>query len=198
METLFKVLKVVLPALITGTFSFLITKYTYHRNIPLEKLEIAYNRVYYPLYNFIKKEPKYDDSIMDKIKLYFDKYNKYIDRSTMMTFNSLSKCNTDAKKEAAYQNFKNNIYNRNSYLRRRLGYLEPSFMQIYKYSSSSEKSTFRILIEMILVYMLLIVGAITKNKIQLYCIIAFIAIAVILIIEILWRGMLFIYYKFRK
>ena len=120
------------------------------------------------------------------------KYNKYVDRSTMMTFNSLSKSNTLAKKKAAYQNFKNNVYDRNFYLRRRLGYLEPNFMQIYKYLSSSEKSTFRILIEMLLMYMLLVVVAATKDEIQKYCIATFIVIVGVLIIEILWRGILFI------
>lgn len=50
METLFEILKVILPAVITSLFTFFITKYTYNNNRPLDKIEMAYNRIYYPIY----------------------------------------------------------------------------------------------------------------------------------------------------
>ena len=39
-----------IAVLATGLITFFITKYKYHKNIPLDKLEIAYNRIYYPIY----------------------------------------------------------------------------------------------------------------------------------------------------
>lgn len=54
MEKIFDIIKIILPSIITGIFTFLITRYNYNKNIPLDKLEIAYNRVYYPLFRLIK------------------------------------------------------------------------------------------------------------------------------------------------
>ena len=55
MESLMEILKIILPPLVTGTITFIITKYTYNKNRPLDKLEITYNRVYYPIYRLIHK-----------------------------------------------------------------------------------------------------------------------------------------------
>lgn len=44
----------ILPAIIAGFFTFYITKYTYSKNQPLDKLEIAYNNIYSIIkYNYI-------------------------------------------------------------------------------------------------------------------------------------------------
>lgn len=56
MGTILELSKIILPAIITGLFTFFITKYTYNKNRPLDKMEIAYNRVYYPLYQIISDE----------------------------------------------------------------------------------------------------------------------------------------------
>lgn len=40
----------------TALTSFLITKYTYHRNRPLDKFEIAYDKIYYPIHQMLKVE----------------------------------------------------------------------------------------------------------------------------------------------
>ena len=198
MTSLFEILGNILPAIIAGLFTFFITKYTYNKNRPLDKLEIAYNRVYYPLYRLINNEDDNTNLIIDKTKFYIDKYDKYIDRSTLRAFKILCKCNTEIKKKDAYQNFKNNIYNRNSYLRRRLGYLEPSFLQIYTYSSKSEKSTFRILMELCGFYIFMVIAAYIKGESQLYCIYILLLIFVILIIELVCKFIKFLYYKIRK
>lgn len=55
-DTFIEILKAVLPVIITGIITFLITKYSYHKNIPLDKLEIAYNRIYYPIYCLITSD----------------------------------------------------------------------------------------------------------------------------------------------
>ena len=93
MESFIEVLKVILPALITGIFTFIVTKYNYNRNVPLDNMKIAYNRIYYPIYKMIYQ--KYNDNmknldkVIAKIKPYLDKYNKYADDSTTKSFNLL-------------------------------------------------------------------------------------------------------------
>lgn len=199
MDTLFEILKSILPAIITGIITFIITKYTYNNNRPLDKLEIAYNRIYYPLYKLIRNENmKEIDVIIDKAKYYLNKYDKYVDRSTLKTFHSLCKCNTEAKKKEAYQNFKDNIYNRNSYLRRRIGYLEPSLLQIYTYMSKAEKSTFRILVELIFIEIFAFISDFFTGKIQSVLLYIATIILIIMIIELICKFAMFLYYKIRK
>ena len=67
-----EILKEVVPVIITGIFTFLITKYTYNKNIPLDKLEITYNRIYYPVYQLLYNK-NLKDTITDisKISFYF-------------------------------------------------------------------------------------------------------------------------------
>lgn len=204
MGTISNILKIILPAITTGLFTFFITKYTYNNNKPLDKIEIAYNRVYYPIYKIIKdKNVNHDiNTVINKSKIYFMKYDKYIDISTKKLFESLCECKKEAKKKSIYRNFRDNIYNRHSYLRRRLGYLEPSFAQIYKYSSPTTKSLFRINIEFCIIYLFLVLSTITMNlKNQVYFNITlsvFLVFLMIIIIEIIWCFLRFIYFKIRK
>lgn len=185
-------------ALIGGFISFLITKYTYHRNVPLDKLEVAYNRVYYPLYNIIKVENMDLETVIEKITPYMRKYRKYIDRATIIAFDDLCRCGTSAKKKAAYQNFKNNIFDRNSKLRRRLGYLEPSILQLYKYSSASEKSTFRIIMEICVMYAFIIFGGGTQGKVQNFFLLIVVGFWIIILSELIWKFVKYVYYKIKK
>ncbi|MGN0408670.1 MAG: hypothetical protein ACI4EJ_10440 [Bacteroides sp.] len=196
METLFEIIKIILPTIITGIITFLITKYTYNKNKPLDKLEIAYNRVYYPIYKLIKTDNI--NLIISKTKLYVDKYYKYIDKSTLNSFYYLYECKTNTKRKAAYKNFKNNIYDKNSYLRRRLGYLEPNILQIYTYLSGSEKSTLRILLELSIIYVSLGVASFTKDKIQSLFVCLIIILIIIIVLELVYKMFLFFYYKIRK
>ncbi|MCM1500754.1 MAG: hypothetical protein NC124_20030, partial [Clostridium sp.] len=116
MNTIFEVSKVILPSIITGLCTFLITRYTYNKNRPLDKLEIAYNRIYYPLYRIISDKDINQDInvVIDKCRLYFTKYNKYVDISTKRLYESVCQCNKEAKRKSIYRKFVNNIYDRNS------------------------------------------------------------------------------------
>lgn len=203
MEILFEVLKVILPAIIAGLFTFFVTKYTYNSNRPLDKMEVAYSRIYYPLYKIVsdKKMNDYIDEVIKKSKLYFAKYDKYVDVSTKRIFENLCNCNKEAKRKSIYQRFKENIYDRNSYLRRRLGYLEPNFWQLYKYATPTSKSLFRITIELCVMYISLIVYSITMNISSIISNISATVFAIFLLViigEIVWFLLRFLYYKVRK
>ena len=203
MENVFNILKIILPAVTTGLFTFFITKYTYNNNKPLDKIEKAYNRVYYPLYRIVsdKNSDNNINNVIDESKIYFMKYDKYIDISTKRLFKLLSECNKEAKKRSIYRSFKDNIYNRNSCLRRRLGYLEPSFAELYKYSTPSTKSLFRITIEFCVIYITLILCSITMNKLNIVFSIStsiFFIFLIVIICEIIWCLLRSLYYKIRK
>lgn len=164
MEKFMEIINTILPALITGVFTFIVTKYNYNKNVPLDKMEISYNRIYYPIYKIIHKKDimKNLDITIEQIKPYLDKYNKYADISTLKAFNSLC----ENKDKYSYNNFTNNIYNRNTYLRRRLGYLESNIFQIYTYSNKNEKFVIRLLLELIILYCFTIIYACTKDTIK--------------------------------
>lgn len=201
MNSIFEMAKVILPVLITNIFTFIITKYTYNRNTPLDKLEIAYNRIYYPICRIIHNENDMQKN-MNQIEVYLYKYNKYVDNSTMRLFKLFQKCKKVARKRSIYIQFKDNVYNRHSYLRRRLGYLEPNFAQLYKCFMPSEKSFFRISIELCIIYCAIMSDEITANisNIKNYNIfsIVFITILFIVIFELVWCFIRFLYYKIRK
>lgn len=203
MKTLFEILKVILPAIIAGLFTFFITRYTYNKNRPLDKFEIAYNKIYYPIYKVVSNNINDDvDDIINKIKIYIIKYDKYIDTSTKRLFDTLCTCDKEAKKKSIYQSFKNNIYSKNSYLRRMLGYLDPNFIQLYKYSTPSAKSFFRIVIGMCIAYITLLLCSITvinSNTIIYNISISIFTISFLwVILELIWCFLRFLYYKIRK
>lgn len=152
MKAFYELIKVILPPIIAGFFTFLVTKYTYNKKIPLDKMEVAYNRIYYPIFKILYEKKEFVssnvDDIISKIQPYLKKYSKYADRATMKAFKMLK----ENKDKYSYDNFASNIYERNMYLRRRLGYLEPNLLQIYTYSSKNEKSIIRIFSEILLFY----------------------------------------------
>lgn len=93
MSMIFEILKGVLPVVISVMLSFLLTKYTYYGNIPLDKLEIAYKRIYYPIYRIISERGNDEDIdwIISESKLYFQKYDIYIDNSTKRAFREIGR-----------------------------------------------------------------------------------------------------------
>lgn len=56
MKSFIEILKTILPAIVTGIFTFIVTKYNYTKNIPLDKMETAYDKIYYPIYNLLHKK----------------------------------------------------------------------------------------------------------------------------------------------
>lgn len=202
-KNIYEILKNILPAIIAGLFTLFITKYTYNRNKPLDKLEISYNRVYYPIFKIITNAPiDYDiDKTIDKCKIYFVKYDKYIDLNTKNLFRLLCTCTNETKKKSIYINFLNCIYDRNSYLRRKLGYLEPNIILSYKYAMPTEKSVVRIIIELIIVAISMMICNIFVDVFDMiFTISAAISISFLLFIicEIIVCVIRYLYYKIKK
>lgn len=161
METFLEIVKVILPACITGVVTFWVTKYNYYKDIPLDKLEITYNRVYYPIYHMVKYKNLELTQLIENCEVSFKKYNKYVDRSTIIAFEYL-KNNVD--KQKAYTNFEDNIYSINGKLRRRLGYLEPGIFDMYTYSKPEAKRRFRMGMEIIVLCFISELILIFSNK----------------------------------
>lgn len=193
-NAIFEIIKSVCPAIIAGIITFLITKYTYHKNRPLDKLEITYNRVYYPIYKLIK-EKKSQEDVIKKCDFYFLKYNKYVNKSTLIAFDLIKIENERKKIKKLYGKFITNIYSQNSYLRRKLGYLEPSFFNIYSYSSSFDKRICELFLCLMIIYILAIFAPIfsklEENKIIIIVCVIFIFSVASLIEGVIIVGSLF-------
>lgn len=146
MDTFIEIAKIVTPVILTGIITFLITRYTYRINIPLDKLEKAYNKVYYPIYCLFYTD-KSTEFIIKKCKQYLEKYKKYVDKSTLMAFEILMKSYNDLEYDkSSYESFKINIFNMNSRLRKRLGYLEPNIFALYQYCTPVRRYALRIIL----------------------------------------------------
>lgn len=75
--TIMELLKVILPSLFTGVLSFLVARYTSNKNMPLDKLEITYNQVYFPIFRLIS-EGKPLNEIKEKSEKYIRDNFKYV------------------------------------------------------------------------------------------------------------------------
>lgn len=149
MDNFIEIAKIVTPVILTGIITFLITRYTYRINIPLDKLEKAYNKVYYPIYCLFYTD-KSTEYIIKKCKQYLEKYKKYVDKSTLMAFEILMKSYTDLEYDkSSYESFKINIFNMNSRLRKRLGYLVPNILDMYHYNTPARRYGLRMLLYML-------------------------------------------------
>lgn len=199
MKTIFSILEIILPTMLAGLFSFYIAKYTYNKNRPLDKLEIAYNRIYYPIYNLLRDENSNADidMIIEKSKFYLEKYTKYADKSTLTLFRQLCQSKTDHYNKTAYHNYIYNIYKKNTYLRIRLGYLEPNYIEIYSYLTKSEQSTIRIFIEFCGFYILFCFYNISSFIIRKYIYDGILILLIIIIFEAILKFINFLIRKIR-
>lgn len=160
-----EVLKIALPSCITGLLTFLITRYQCQKKVPLEKMEKAYNKVYFPIYQLIKIEQIEREVIITKSEEYLDKYVKYVDRSTLLAFKVFNEATSDSEKKKAYYNYESNIINFNIKLRRQLGYLEPNVLNMYTYASKADKRIINILFSMSIFYISGILQSFITKKI---------------------------------
>lgn len=200
MKILLEIINILLPAAVTGIFTFWTTKYAYSKDVPLQKMEIAYNRIYYPLYNLLQnikyknltQEEK--EQLYSQISNYLKKYNKYADRTTMRLFKVL--CIKDSNE--LFENFCNNIYDRCSFLRRKLGYLEPNILKIYTYLPRNEKLTLNIILLFTFTYISATLIGVTNGVFQQFFIVLCFISFIFLIYELICKFITFIFDKIRQ
>lgn len=206
MESFIEILKIILPTLITGICTFLITKYSYNKNVPLDKMETAYTKIYQPIYKMINGRKFKDirnktnniNRLISEISTILKINNEYADRLTLRLFDVFYK----NKDKETYTNFKNNIINKYLYLRKRLGYLELNIFQVYKYFPKEDKLMFRFIIEFINLYIVLTILSISKGIIKYIFICIILIIIIIIIIDLIIFYIVIIkilikYYKIR-
>lgn len=101
--------------------------------------------------------------------------------------------NVDNKQK--YKIFTNNIYEMNSKLRKRLGYLEPNILSIYKYIAPTEKRVLKMFIEFIVCYLFITIASFLaesnlKEVLILIAILLFMAIIgnfILVLLQIIYR-----------
>lgn len=192
---LIDILPIIIPVMLTGLFTFLVTAYKYNKNKPLDKFEITYNRVIYPVYiNMVENESNQDiDSILQKIRHYFTENKKYVDMPTLRAFDELCKEENQKKKQRKYKIFKANIENQNKIFRRELGYFSQSVDRVYKYLDPMIKTGFYIPIEFCFMYSFLLFSTIPEEGSIWYIILT--TAASILIIVMIVQLIIFIMRK---
>ena len=192
---------VIVPLASTFLTSIL-AKARYTRNAPLDKLEIAYNRVYFPIWMLIKKTEKPDLTFVEKCKIYLYKYRKYIDESTLIALNNLEQCinaGNEKKIKRYYCSFKNEIYRNNNCLRRYLGYLDSGLWTLYNVESSQNKRILRMGIEGCAFYSCIIISFYLQNeKYKRDLLIVILVIIVIVVFELLGALCTYIINKINK
>lgn len=158
--TIMELLKVILPSLFTGVLSFLVARYTSNKSMPLDKLEITYNQVYFPIYRLISEKKSLEEIKVKSEKYIHDNF-KYVNETTWKAFKYLNDAR-GAEEQKAFTNFKNNVKKMNSKLRRKLGYLEVDIFAQYNYSSSFEKKLYRLTGEITIAYLFLALVVVTN------------------------------------
>lgn len=163
----FELLKSIIPPILTGIIGFAIAKI--NRNIPLDKLEITYNRVYYPIYKLLKEFDEVGEidhvKLQTLYKLLKLKYDKYLSPGTKYLFNcydkSLEKNLIDRDKN--YQKLHDNIVRTNGYIRCKLGYLTTNYYDALKIMPRVQKWLFFDAIFLSITYILIIISSAIHN-----------------------------------
>lgn len=157
-----------LPVIVTGITTFLVTKYTMSWNVPLDNMKISYNRVYYPLYREMR-DTSYEDVNHHKIQELMDhillKYDKYVSSSTIRTYKNYLKAFSQENKLNAkieYMQFYDDVIVYNSKLRGKLGYVRASFHEAYKALPKPEKMKMCLSFSFLLLYFMVLLFNVLK------------------------------------
>ncbi len=135
-----EIIKIALPPIITGFMGFVLSK---QKNNNLDNMKISYKEVYFPLYRYITlNEYNIDkDKLIEYGKKYIENYFIYLDKSTYHCFKKFEA----EKDDKTLSEFENNIRLINSYLRKKLNYLESSSFSTYSFSTSDKKMFYLII-----------------------------------------------------
>ena len=166
------------PTILTSVTGFLLGKYNHFQNRPLDKMEIAYDRVYYPIERIMREKSIKISTVIDRAKIYFLKYEKY---------KQLCKCKDEEEQQSIYDSFRNNIHNECIFLRKKLGYLQPGYLQIYLYLPTDIKRVIRLLLEFSICYFSACVFSVVKiDNIKMVCLVVFAVSLCAVLVEVIY------------
>lgn len=133
----------IIVSIITASLTFIITRYEIYKKRPTDKLEISYNKFYYPALVWGEKLnftcTAYDNYV-SQVKTRIKAYDKYVTGETKKLFSKLEESLIDHKDTvAAYEKFYKDIKHNNQKLRSEIGYIEPNYIEKFIAKSTTEK-----------------------------------------------------------
>lgn len=130
----------IIPEIIAGICGFAIAKYTYSKGTPTNNLNIAFEKIYYPLFCLCKRNMN-DSDVIRQAGIRLSQYYKYANNTTIKAY-ELANGEKEEKKKKYYKLLKDDIYDNYYRCRKRLGYLSPRVMSGYKFMSLDDKIAF--------------------------------------------------------
>lgn len=135
METLIKIIQIIGPAIIASLGTYIVTKLNYENGKSTDKTKSVYDKVYYPIYRTIRTHDKKIDNndieiFINHCRPLIQKNSKYLSFSTVRKFEKLDEAikeKNQIRKE--YDRFTEHIFDYNTKIRRKLGYLEPGIIE---------------------------------------------------------------------
>lgn len=173
------------PVIITGLITFLITKYTCDKNVPLDKIEIAYNRIYYPLSKLLRNDNVSQLEIQNKMDYILLKYDKYLSQTTKFTYlDYKNDINNNVNSDKYFATFTQNVFEYDSNYRKLLGYPQAKVIESFRYMKYIHKLILLTLILLIVIYSATILYTFIQSEI-IVAIIALSAISVLFFIIVI-------------
>lgn len=133
----------IIVSIITASLTFIITRYEIFKKRPTNKLEISYNKFYYPALVWgedLDFTCTAYDNYVSQIKVRIKAYDKYVTEETKKLFSKLEESLVDHKDTVvAYEKFYKDIKRNNQKLRSEIGYIEPNFIEKFIAKSTTEK-----------------------------------------------------------
>lgn len=160
MSIIQNVLSPILPAVVTGLITFFITRYSYRNQTTIDKIEIAYDKFYYPVFQYIFKHPNLEefDELINLCEKLMQENEKYISDKTIEFYYSFKKASEGSNKEnirRCYETFERNIKQANNRLRYRIGYYQPNIMDHYFTWGEAKQLGFWLIVLIIIVDILI-------------------------------------------
>lgn len=180
----------IVPVLVTGFITFFITRYSCRNQTDTNKLEKAYNKFYYPVFQYVFKHPNLEEfeELIHLCEELIRKNEKYINIKTIEIYNSFKKANEQSNRENirnCYKVFERNIKQSNRRLRNRIGYFQPELVDSYSTWSEENQVCFWIIVLTILCYVLEIIHSVCPPEWSVSFVIEVFFLSVLLVLVIL-------------
>lgn len=144
-DTIILIMQIVSPAIISVLGVIWSTLHSIKKKKPIDKIERVYDEVYYPIINLMKSQNMSRKNVeLYNFVLYCEyilgKNKKLVDKSTLELFYRLKEADRIKYKVAQrYKDFDRHISKFDKSLRKQIGYLEPSYLNLYKLLHSAKK-----------------------------------------------------------